>query len=48
MDEVLKGGSGAVFLFLYLFPGFLGSLVDDFLVECRNRDNFERVVAALV
>lgn len=48
MDEVLKGGTGAVFLFLYLFPGFLGSLVYDFLVESRKRDNFERIVAALV
>ena len=48
MDEVLKGGTGAVFLFLYLLPGFLGSLVYDFLVEGRKRDNFERIVAALV
>lgn len=47
MDEVLKGGSGALFLFLYLFPGFLGSLVYDFLIEGRKRDNFERIVAAL-
>ena len=48
MDEVLSGGSGAVFLFLYLFPGFLGSIVYDFLVQGRRRENFERVVAALV
>jgi hypothetical protein len=48
MDEVLNGGAGAVFLFLYLFLGFLGSLVYDFLVEGRKRDNLERIVAALV
>lgn len=48
MDEVLKGGTGATFLFLYLFPGFLGSLVYDFLVEGRKRENFERIIAALV
>ena len=48
MDEVLKGGTGAVFVFLYLLPGFLGALVYDFLVEGRKRDNFERIVAALV
>lgn len=48
MDEVLKGGSGALFLFFYLLPGFLGSLVYDFLVEGRKRDNFERIVFALV
>lgn len=48
MDEVLKGQTGAVFLFLYLLPGFLGSLVYEFAVEGRKRDNFERIVAALV
>lgn len=48
MDEVLKGSTGAIFLFLYLFPGFLGSLVYDFLVEGRKRENFERIIAALV
>jgi hypothetical protein len=47
MEEVLKGGSGAVFLFLYLFPGFLGTLVYDFLVEGQRPENFERIVAAL-
>jgi len=47
MKDVLKGGAGAVFLFLYLFPGFLGSVVYDALVEGRKRENFERIIAAL-
>jgi Family of unknown function (DUF6338) len=48
VDDVLKGESGAAVLFFYLFPGFLGSLVYDFLVEGRKRENFERIIAALV
>ena len=48
MDNVLKGQTGALFLLFYLLPGFLGSLVYDFLAESRKRDNFERIVAALV
>jgi hypothetical protein len=48
MDNVLKGQTDALFLFFYLLPGFLGSLVYDFLVEGRKRGNFERVIAALV
>jgi hypothetical protein len=47
MEEVLKGSSSAVFLFLYLFPGFLGSLLYDFLVEGRKRENFVRIIVAL-
>jgi len=47
MEEVLKGETGAVFLFFYLFPGFVGTLVYDFLVEGQKPENFERIVAAL-
>ena len=48
MDEVLKGENSAVFLFFYLFPGFLGAIVYDFLFEGRKRENFERVILAFV
>lgn len=47
MEDVLKGSSGAVFLFFYLFPGFVGTFVYDFLVEGQKPGNFERIISAL-
>lgn len=47
MDE-LKGDSGALLLFLYLLPGFIGLLVYDFLAEGRQRETLEKLVIALV
>jgi hypothetical protein len=48
MDDILKGESGAAFVLFFLFPGFLGSFIYDFLVEGRKRENFERIIAALM
>jgi hypothetical protein len=47
MDEFLKGDSGAVYIFLYLLPGFLGLAVYDYLVEGQPREIFDKVVFAL-
>ena len=48
MEDVLKGESGALFLFLYLLPGFLGAVIYDYLVERQPPSNFERIIEALV
>jgi len=47
MDDFLKGDSGAVYIFLYLLPGFLGLAVYDYLVEGLPREIFDKVVFAL-
>jgi hypothetical protein len=47
MDDVLKGDSGAVYIFLYLLPGFLGLAVYDYLVEGQPREIFDKLVFAL-
>ena len=47
MDDLLKGDSGAVYVFLYLLPGFLGLAVYDYLVEGQPREIFDKVVFAL-
>jgi hypothetical protein len=47
MDDFLKGDSGAVYIFLYLLPGFLGLAVYDYLVEGQPRETFDKVVFAL-
>ena len=47
MDDFLKGDSGAVYVFLYLLPGFLGLAVYDYLVEGQPREIFDKVVFAL-
>lgn len=48
MEDVLKGDAGALFLFLYLLPGFLGAMVYDFLVERPSPTNLDRILEALV
>jgi hypothetical protein len=48
VDDVLKGETGALFLFLYLLPGFLGAVVYDYLVERESPSNFDRIIEALV
>lgn len=48
MEDVLKGEAGALFLFLYLLPGFLGAVVYDYLVERQRPTNFDRIIEALV
>lgn len=45
MDQ-LRSDSGALFLFLYLLPGFIGLLVYDFLAEGRKRETLDRLVIA--
>jgi Family of unknown function (DUF6338) len=47
MDDFLKGDSGAVYIFLYLLPGFLGSATFDYLVEGEPRETFDKIVFAL-
>jgi hypothetical protein len=47
MDDFLKGDSGAVCIFLYLLPGFLGLAIYDYLVEGQPREIFDKVVFAL-
>jgi hypothetical protein len=46
MDQ-LRSDSGALFLFLYLLPGFIGLLVYDFLAEGRQREVLEKLVIAI-
>lgn|GEM_PF-5970834 len=48
MEEFLKGGSGAVFIFFYLLPGFLGAMLYDYLSERDKPTNFDRIIDALV
>jgi hypothetical protein len=45
---VIKGDTGALFLILYLLPGFVGAVVYDYLVERQSPSNFERFIEALV
>ena len=47
MDDFLKGDSGAVYIFLYLLPGFLGVAIYDYLVEGQPREIFDKVIFAL-
>jgi hypothetical protein len=47
MDDFLKGDSGAVYVFLYLLPGFLGVAIYDYLVEGQPREIFDKIVFAL-
>jgi hypothetical protein len=47
MDDFLKGDSGAVYIFLYLLPGFLGLAIYDYLVEGQPREIFDKLVSAL-
>lgn len=47
MEDFLKGDSGAVYIFLYLLPGFLGLAVYDYLVEGEKREIFDKIVFAL-
>jgi hypothetical protein len=47
MDDFLKGDSGAVYIFLYLLPGFLGMAIYDYLVEGQPREIFDKIVFAL-
>jgi len=49
MSDFMKGEAGPVFfIVLYLLPGLLGTVIYDYLVEGEKRDNFERVLHALV
>ncbi|MDR3450000.1 MAG: DUF6338 family protein [Alphaproteobacteria bacterium] len=48
IEDILKEDNGSVLLFLYLLPGFLGSLIYDYLVEREKPSNFERIIDALV
>jgi hypothetical protein len=48
MEEVLKGENGAVAVFLFLLPGFLGMSVYDFLIEGEPRDNVQRIIFSFV
>ncbi len=43
----MKGGPGAVAIFLFLLPGFLGLAVFDQLVEGPKREVFDRIIFAL-
>jgi len=45
--ELLKGDAGPVFIVLYLLPGFLGTVVYDYLVVAGKRDIFERLFHVL-
>ena len=47
MVDFLKGDGGAVYLFLYLLPGFLGMAVYDYLIEGQPRETFDKIVFAL-
>jgi len=46
MDELSAVDSPALFLFLFLLPGFLGLLVYGFLVQGEPQDKFDRLVTA--
>lgn len=48
MEEVMKGDYGALFIFLYLLPGFVGAVVYDYLIEREPPSGFERIIEALV
>ncbi len=46
MDDFLKGDSGAVYIVLYLLPGFLGMAIYDYLVEGQPREVFDKIVSS--
>ena len=48
MEKLAEGEAGALFLLLFLLPGFLGAIVYDYLVEREKPENFDRILEALV
>ncbi len=48
MEKLAEGEAGALFLLLFLLPGFLGAAVYDYLVEREKPENFDRIIEALV
>lgn len=48
MDKVIGGGSVALYLFFYILPGLLGSIIYDYVIEGERRDNTDRIATALV
>jgi hypothetical protein len=48
MEKMVGGGSVTLYLFFYILPGLLGSIVYDYTLEGERRDNVDRIATALV